>query len=86
MKDPKPLHPGDPCPNCGNELKPVAVPTPEQSALAADRENPIPLPDGMDTATPAQRKELGALHRCVRCSYKARFLEPTPEYRAPRPV
>ncbi len=73
MVEAKELKAGDACPNCTGELKPAPVPTDEQYAKAQDRENPIALARQFDTASPAQRAELGALHRCVSCGYTARF-------------
>lgn len=70
---PKELKPGDACPNCTGELKPAPVPTAEQSARLADKENPIVLERTFDTASPEQREKLGALHRCATCGYEARF-------------
>jgi hypothetical protein len=64
---------GDPCPNCQGELRPAPVPTDAQRARAADRENPIVLDRRFDSATPAQRDDLGALYRCAECGYVARF-------------
>jgi hypothetical protein len=64
---------GDACPSCRGELKPAYVPTEEEFARAFDRENPISLPPGADTANKTQRSELGELHRCTTCGYQARF-------------
>lgn len=71
--EPKILHEGDPCPACGGVLEPAAVPTDAEYARSLDRENPIVLQPGADTASPAVRADLGALHRCGRCGYQARF-------------
>lgn len=71
--EPKKLHPGDPCPACGGELQAAIVPTDEQYRKALDRENPESLQPGADTASPDVRADLGALHRCARCGYQARF-------------
>src|SRR5436309_15151607 len=70
---PKELKRGDPCPNCRGEFKPAYVPTDEEFARAFDKENPVALPLGADTAPKAQRDELGELHRCTNCGYQARF-------------
>jgi rRNA maturation protein Nop10 len=64
---------GDACPSCGGELKAARVPTPEQFAKSQDRENPVSLLPGMDTATPEQRADLGDLFRCPECGYNTRF-------------
>jgi hypothetical protein len=81
------LQAGDPCPNCGGELRPARVPTAEQSAAARDRENPTSLDPSFDTASPAQRKQLGALYRCASCPYNARFKDVKPASRpAPAPA
>lgn len=71
--EPKKLHQGDPCPACGGELQAAIVPTDEQYKRSMDRENPVALQPGADTASPTVRADLGALHRCVRCGYQARF-------------
>lgn len=71
--EPKTLTPGDACPACNGELRPVFVPSDEQYRKAFDRENPIALPAGADTASPEVRAELGDLHRCVTCGYQHRF-------------
>jgi hypothetical protein len=73
MAEPKVLKLGDPCPACGGDLKAAPVPSDEQFRKAFDRENPIMLPPGMDTAKPEDRAELGALHSCGACGYKTRF-------------
>ena len=74
-KPTKPPAAGDPCPSCGNELKPARVATDAEWAAFTDRENPSALPHGTDTATPKQRAELGELYRCVNpaCGYKTRI-------------
>lgn len=73
MAEPKKLELGDPCPACGGELHAATVPTDEQYRKAFDRENPVSLQPGADTASPDVRAELGALHRCATCGYQARF-------------
>lgn len=73
----KELKRGDPCPNCRGELKPAYVPTDEEFARAVDKENPVALPLGADTANTKQREELGELHRCTTCGYQARFPQTT---------
>ena len=75
MPDAKELKRGDPCPACGAQLEPAHVPTDAEWKKANDRENPQSLPTGSDTASPDQRKELGALYRCTnsKCGYAARF-------------
>lgn len=68
---------GDRCPQCdGGTLRLVRVPTEDQWRASQDRENPVYLPDGMDTASPAFREEFGRLHRCDACGYQARILAP----------
>lgn len=67
------LKASDPCPACGGELKPARVPTDAEFAKAFDRENPVTLPPGTDTAKPEDRAELGDLYRCVTCRYQARI-------------
>ena len=64
---------GDACPACHGELKPAYVPTDEELRKASDRENPVALPVGADSATKEQREELGELHRCTTCGYVTRF-------------
>jgi Zn ribbon nucleic-acid-binding protein len=75
MAEPKKLVAGDPCPACGGKLEPAVIPTEEQYKKAFDRENPVAMQPGADTASPDVRAELGALHRCIRCGYQARFKE-----------
>lgn len=79
MDKPVEVKAGDPCPVCGGELKAAPVPTDEQFAKAGDRENPVYLPQGYDTAPKAVREEHGALHKCVDCGYKTRFAVETTE-------
>lgn len=73
MRTPTQLKPGDRCPNCGGTFVAAPTPTPEQRQKAADRENPEQLPPHFDSATDAQREELGALFKCNTCGYKTRF-------------
>ncbi|OLB84956.1 MAG: hypothetical protein AUI15_33845 [Actinobacteria bacterium 13_2_20CM_2_66_6] len=75
MPETKELTLGDPCPACGNELKDVPVPSDDEWRKAYDKENPIALQAGSDTASPDVRKQLGTLYRCVnpRCRYQVRF-------------
>jgi len=75
----KTLAPGDPCPGCGGDMKPARVPTDAEFAKAFDKENPVALAPGTDTAAPDVRAELGALYRCVTCRYQARFKGDEPE-------
>jgi hypothetical protein len=69
------LKAGDPCPACGGELKPARVPTDAEFARAFDKENPVALAPGVDTAPAAQRDAIGVLYRCVTCRYQARFTD-----------
>ena len=64
---------GDPCPSCGGALVAQRTPSDAEYARAVDRENPIPLPPGTDTAAPEVRAERGALHRCATCGYQTRI-------------
>lgn len=73
MSEPKPLHPGDPCPVCGGAFRPVPAPTDAQRAAANNRDNPVPLPPHVDSATPDQLEDLGRLHRCADCGYLTRW-------------
>jgi hypothetical protein len=73
MAKAKDLKRGDPCPNCGADLRPAYVPTDKEFAKFTDRENPGHLPHGADTASAEQRADLGELFVCDRCGYKTRF-------------
>lgn len=64
--------PGDPCPACGDELVKQRIPSDAEYTASRDRENPIPLPPRTDSASPAQRGELGELYACRHCGYKTR--------------
>jgi len=77
MPETKTLEFGDACPNCGSELKAVPVPSDDEYRKAFDRENPVALKTGSDTASPDVRKALGALYRCEnpRCQYQTRFTD-----------
>jgi|GEM_PF-2686068 len=70
---PNELKRGDSCPSCHGELKPAYVPSDDELRRALDKENPIALPPGADSATKEQRAELGELHRCTTCGYVTRF-------------
>ena len=74
MKTEKPLALGDPCPQCGSELKAALVPSDAQRKAAADRDNPSPVPPHYDTAAKDFVAEHGALYRCVGCKYESRFV------------
>lgn len=67
------LKPGDPCPVCGSDFEAARVPTPAMRKAAEDRETRTPFPPFYDTASEAQREEIGALHTCPRCEYQTRF-------------
>lgn len=69
---------GDACPNCGGVLQAARALTADEYRRTFDREQPLPVPSGVDTASPEQREELGDLFTCARCGYKARFAS-TPE-------
>lgn len=64
---------GEPCPNCGGELKAAYQPTDEERTAARRREDPIPLRPGSDTGTAEQIKALGDLHTCRECGYNTRI-------------
>jgi|SRR5215831_4445347 len=68
----QPWAPGDPCPACGDELQPYRTATDAEYGKAFDREQPGSLPTRVDSASPAQAAELGALHVCRGCGYQAR--------------
>lgn len=80
--EPKTLTLGDACPACSGELRPAFVPSDDQYRKAFDKENPIALPAGADTANADVRAELGELHRCATCGYQHRF-KPT-DKKAPK--
>lgn len=88
MSVPKSVKAGDPCPQCGvDALLAARVPTEKEWAASVDRENPVYLQTGMDTASPEFRAEHGALHQCVNCGYRTRFQPaPEPEPFTPQPV
>lgn len=73
MKTPTTLAIGDSCPACSGELRAARVPTDDEFRKAFDKENPISLAPGTDTANADQRAELGALYRCTTCRYQTRF-------------
>lgn len=82
--EPKHLKRGDACPRCGaHEWRAARIPTDAEYAKAFDRENSGSLPDGCDTASPAQRADLGDLYRCGSCGYQTRFM---PEAAAAAPA
>jgi hypothetical protein len=66
------LKPGDACPACGGTFQPALVPSAEQRRRFEDHEIREPFPHHYDTASEAQRAELGALHRCDSCGYITR--------------
>lgn len=67
------LNKGDACPACGGELRAARVPSDEEFHRAFDKENPVSLPPGADTAHPRDRAKLGDLFRCHDCGYTTRF-------------
>lgn len=72
-KKPATVKAGGACPSCPHgTLEAAIVPSKEQYEAAFDRENPTGLPDGYDTAAPAQRDKIGALSVCSRCGYRHR--------------
>src|SRR5436190_23245843 len=64
---------GDTCPQCDGAFRQARIPTDEQRAAAANRENPTMLPPNTDTATTGQLEELGVLHTCRDCGYQTRI-------------
>jgi hypothetical protein len=65
---------GDPCPNCGGDLRELAQPTDKMRAAADPRNpEPIPIPPQYDSASGDFVEEHGPLHRCRDCGYQARF-------------
>lgn len=74
-KDPKQ---GDACPQCSGTFRVLRVPTDAEYAKSVDRENPVALPPGVDTASPDFRKEYGALQVCTGCGYNTRVQADAP--------
>lgn len=74
--EPRELHIGDACPNCGADFKEIPAPSSEQRAAASRPDDPMPLPPYVDTAPEHVRDDLGALYRCSNCPYKARLRAP----------
>lgn len=72
--EPKHLKAGDPCPSCGAKMEHRAGLSAAEFKVATDRENPRAMPPFADTASPAQRAELGDLFACARCPYQARIV------------
>lgn len=61
-------------------MRAVRAPTEKAYQASIDRENPIYLPAGVDTASPAFREEHGGLYVCDACGYRARLqAEPAEE-------
>lgn len=58
---------GDPCPNCGGDMRHVPRPSPERVAASKDQYYGVPVPQTFDTAPEATIEELGDLYRCVPC-------------------
>jgi DNA-directed RNA polymerase subunit RPC12/RpoP len=69
---------GDPCPNCGGEMRKVPRPSAERVRAAADPMNGVPVPQTFDTAPDHQIDELGDLYRCNPCDSKVRVKPPAP--------
>lgn len=79
MQAPKVAKAGDPCPQCeGPVMREVRAPTEKAYLASLDRENPIYLPAGVDTASPAFREEHGGLFVCDACGYRARIVTAPP--------
>lgn len=79
------LKPGDPCPRCRGELVAQRVPTDIEYHKAFDKETGVGLPEGVDTASPDQRAELGPLFTCSTCGYNHRYgVEKADEPPAPK--
>lgn len=73
IEEPKPLKFGDPCPVNGLPFFPALLPTEDEYARMADRENPPVLSKYHDTASKAVRQALGALYFEPHSRYKTRF-------------
>jgi hypothetical protein len=67
---------GDSCPNCGDAFIEHRAPTDAERAAADNLELRTPLPARVDTASAAQRAQLGPLVECRGCGYRSR-LTPT---------
>jgi rRNA maturation endonuclease Nob1 len=67
---------GDPCPACGGAFSEYRAPTAVERAAADDKERRQPYPARVDSATEADRAELGPLHVCDSCGYQTRIKAP----------
>lgn len=68
---------GDPCPACGGSFSEYREPSPAERAAADDKEKRQPLPARVDSATAADRAELGPLNVCNTCGYQTRIAPTT---------
>lgn len=77
---PKPIEwkVGDPCPNCGREMRKISRPSPERVRAAADGLNGVPVPQTFDTAPDHVIDELGDLYRCDPCWSQVRVKPAAP--------
>lgn len=66
---------GDPCPACGGKFSEYREPTAAERAAADDKERRQPFPARVDSATEADRAELGALNVCDTCGYQTRIVK-----------
>lgn len=78
MSKPKEWKVGDPCPNCGREMRLVPRPSPERARASLDPVNGVPVPQTFDTAPDHVIDELGDLHRCDPCDSKVRVKSKQP--------
>lgn len=87
MPQAKTLKRGDPCPVNGLPMVKAAIPTAEEYAAFSNKENPVSLSPMHDTASPADRAELGELYIEPVSGYRARFPVPARAARtAPAPA
>lgn len=70
---------GDDCPIDGGEFVRREPATDKQRAAAKDRDNPVPFPPLVDSATEGQIAELGELYVCATCGYRTRMHPEAPE-------
>lgn len=67
---------GDPCPNCGREMRKIPRPPADRVRASKDPMTGVPIPQTFDTADEDTYEQHGDLYRCDPCWSQVRVKAP----------